>query len=66
MTLFSTARLFLPQVARTAPEAFELLSLFFARPPEQEGAYLTVRTAPVSEGDIALLFNLFSVYSREN
>jgi hypothetical protein len=66
MTLFSTARLFLPQAARTAPETFELLSLLFARPPVQEGAYLTVRTAPVNEGDIALLFNLFSVYSREN
>jgi hypothetical protein len=62
MTLFSTARLFIPR----AGASVELLSLLFARPPEQEGPYLTLRSAPLNEMDIALLFTLFSIYSGQS
>jgi hypothetical protein len=68
MTLFSTARLFIFQAGNRGgmdPETFELLSLLFARPAEQEGASLTLRSPPLDEGGVALLFNLFSVYSQE-
>jgi hypothetical protein len=61
MTLFSTARLFIPRAGDAGHS--ELLSLLFARPPEQEGPYLNLRSAPLSEEDIALLFTLFSLYS---
>jgi hypothetical protein len=61
MTLFSAARIF---IARAGDAGYpELLSLLFARPPEQEGPYLKLRSAPVNEKDIALLFTLFSIYS---
>jgi hypothetical protein len=64
MTLFSTARIF---ISRAGDAGYsELLSLLFARPPEQEGPYLKLRSAPVSEEDIALLFILFSIYSAQN
>jgi hypothetical protein len=64
MTLFSTARLF---IAGAAGEGLpELLPLLFARPPEQDGLYLVVRTAPMGEEKLALLFSLFSVYSGQN
>ena len=60
-TLFSTARIF---IARAGDAEYpELLSLLFARPPEQEGPYLKLRSAPLNEKDIALLFTLFSIYS---
>jgi hypothetical protein len=67
MTLFSTARLFIFRAGNqggTDPEIFELLSLLFSRIPEQEGVYLTLRSPPLDEERIALLFNLFSVYSQ--
>jgi hypothetical protein len=64
LTLFSTARLFIPRVENAGSS--ELLSLLFARPPEQEGPYLKLRSAPVNEEDIALLFTLFSIYSGQN
>jgi hypothetical protein len=64
MTLFSTARLFISQAGDAGYS--ELLSLLLARPPEQEGPYLNLRSAPVKEEDIALLFTLFSIYSGRN
>jgi hypothetical protein len=42
-----------------------LLSLLFTNPPSLEGAFLNLRSAPMSGKDIALLFNLFSVYSSQ-
>jgi hypothetical protein len=66
MTLFSTARLFIPQTGGDGSEISALLFLLFARPPEQEGVYLTLRTPPMGEGDIALLFNLFLVYLEQS
>jgi hypothetical protein len=72
VTLFSMARFFLAQAAQNpevqnsdASETVALLSLLFANPPSLEGAFLNLRTAPMSGGDIALLFSLFSVYSSQ-
>ena len=70
--LFSVARLFITKGA--APESTpeeKLLSLspqdaaalLFARAPEQDGQVLTLRTDALDAGRIALLFNLFSIYS---
>ncbi|MDR1637438.1 MAG: hypothetical protein LBR93_08870, partial [Treponema sp.] len=73
VTLFSMARFFLSQAAQNpdvqnggASETVALLSLLFANPPSLEGAFLNLRSAPMSGKDIALLFNLFSVYSSQN
>jgi hypothetical protein len=66
MTLFSTARLFIPQAGGDESGISALLFLLFARPPEQEGVYLTLRTPPMDEGGIALLFNLFLVYLEQS
>jgi hypothetical protein len=72
VTLFSMARFFLAQAAQNpevqnsdAAETVALLSLLFANPPTQEGAFLNLRTAPMNGRDIALLFSLFSVYSSQ-
>ncbi|MDR3174671.1 MAG: hypothetical protein LBU19_10505 [Treponema sp.] len=67
MTLFSTARIFILRSGSPGGldgETFQLLSLLFTRPMEQEGAYLTLHSPPMDEEAIALLFNLFSVYSQ--
>ncbi|MDR0670487.1 MAG: hypothetical protein LBF95_10435 [Treponema sp.] len=67
MTLLSTVRLFIVRSGTQGsldPETLELLSLLFSRPPEQEGVYLTLRSPPLDEEGIALLFTLFSVYSQ--
>jgi hypothetical protein len=66
MTLFSTARLFISGQGGAGTGISELLPLLFARLPEQEGPYLTLRTAPMRERDVALLFSLFLVYSGQN
>jgi hypothetical protein len=66
MTLFSAARLFIPRAAEAGPGAAELFSLLFSRPPEQEGPHIKLRSAPVDEEGIALLFTLFSLYSGQN
>ena len=62
---FSVARLFIQQAALDN-EGFldlEAASLLFANIPEQDEEYLTLRTGPLKTDKIALLFNLFSVYS---
>jgi hypothetical protein len=64
-TLFAYARLFLPQGGGEG-DGLDLLSLLFARTPEQDGQYLNLRTAPLTEQGVALLFKLFSVYSSQN
>jgi hypothetical protein len=64
MTLFSMARAFTGGV-RTGREAEgpeALAALLFANPPVQDGKNLTIKTAAMSEKEIALLFSLFSVY----
>lgn len=71
--LFSVARFFLqrgaipaagqdglsPDKDSLSPQ--EAAALFFANNPEQDGAFLTFRTAPLDENKIALLFAMFSV-----
>jgi hypothetical protein len=66
VTLLSAARLFLPQPGTAGEGPLDILSLLFARPPEQDGAYLNLRTAPIDERGIALLFQMFSLYSTQN
>jgi hypothetical protein len=73
VTLFSMARFFLSQAAQNpevqnseASETVALLSLLLANPPSLEGAFLNLRTAPMTGREVALLFNLFSVYSSQN
>jgi hypothetical protein len=61
-TLISMARIFASDVPGN--EGFAVLAaVFFANPPVQDGNRLNIRTAPLSEREIALLFSLFSVYS---
>jgi hypothetical protein len=69
MTLFSAARLFIFQAANQGgmdQETFELLNLIFARPAVREGASLTLYSPPLDEEGLALLFTLFSIYSRQD
>ena len=40
-----------------------LAALLFANPPVQDGRNLNLRTAVMGAEEIALLFNLFPVYS---
>ena len=64
MTLFSMARAFTggAQEGRRAEGPEALAALLFANPPVQDGKNLTIKTAAMSEQEIALLFSLFSVY----
>jgi len=66
LTLFSMARLFLHRLPddEAAGTDADLARLLFARAPEQDGEFLTLRTGPVDEQRIALLFNMFSIYSN--
>jgi hypothetical protein len=68
LTLFSTARLFVFRsggLGEMNQETLKLINILFARQAEQQGAYIILRSPPLDENDIALLFNLFSVYSQE-
>jgi hypothetical protein len=67
LTLFSTARLFVFRsggLGEMNQETLKLLNILFARQAEQQGAYIILRSPSLDENDIALLFNLFSVYSQ--
>ncbi|GHV01653.1 hypothetical protein FACS189485_00420 [Spirochaetia bacterium] len=70
VTIFSMARLFAANAAGAggiaAPSMAALAPILFANPPEQDGAFLNIRTALIDESEIALLFSLFSVYSIQN
>jgi hypothetical protein len=61
-SLLNMARLYAPAMgeAGAAPAA-----LFFANPPIQDGRNLSLKTAPLSGEEIALLFSLFSIYSDQ-
>ena len=72
LSLFSLTRLFILRGVETqkgieeegpylSPE--EAALILFANIPDQDGQYLTLRSAALNEGKIALLFNLFSLYS---
>ncbi|MDR2518899.1 MAG: hypothetical protein LBD13_05735 [Spirochaetaceae bacterium] len=43
-----------------------LAGVFFANPPEQDGVYLTIRTASLEPSGMALLLSQLSVYSTQN
>jgi hypothetical protein len=69
--LISTARLFMqrgagpagtPDGASIGPQ--EAVELLFANPPEQDGAFITLRMSPLDRNRIALLFSMFSLYSN--
>ena len=68
LSIFSIARLFMQ---RGAPEERGKLTmnpqdaaaLLFANVPQVDDAYLTIRTGTLEAEEIALLFNMFSVYS---
>ncbi|GHT65331.1 hypothetical protein FACS1894110_06950 [Spirochaetia bacterium] len=63
--LFSMARL-ASGAADTERGGAALLPILFAYPPVQDGQFLNIRTAPMDSDEIALLFDLFSVYSTQN
>jgi hypothetical protein len=62
ITLISMARIFAPGLSEADGSAV-LASALFANPPVQDGQNLNIKTAALSEKEIALLFSLFSVYS---
>jgi len=65
-TLITMARLFLGQISFTeaSGNSRDMAALFFANPPVQEEECLVIRTGPLDERSIALLFNMFSLYSN--
>jgi hypothetical protein len=75
VTLFSLARAFIAGGApdedasltatatTTATAVAALTAALFANPPVQDGQNLNIKTTVLTEKEIALLFNLFSVYS---
>jgi hypothetical protein len=65
--ILSMARLFMPSSKVTegeSPDPMTVIGALFANPPMQDGPYLTLRTGLLDEKGIALLFNMFSVYSN--
>ncbi|GHV10551.1 hypothetical protein FACS189491_00230 [Spirochaetia bacterium] len=71
VTIMSMARLFASNAAGAeglaAPSSVAgLIPILFAHPPEQDGTFLNIRTAPMDAGEIALLFGMFSIYSTQN
>ena len=71
LTLFSVARLFVMRAANTQGEVTgeplspqQAAALLFANLPELEDAYLTLRIDSLDANKIALLFNMFSIYSN--
>jgi hypothetical protein len=64
VSLINMARLFISDMAESDREA-ALGALLFANPPVQDGQNINLRTALMSEKDIALLFSAFSIYSQE-
>jgi hypothetical protein len=69
LSLISLARMFMQRgaVQQTRTGAIspqEAASLLLANAPAQDGEYLSFRTDPLSDDRIALLFEMFSVYSN--
>ena len=68
IALFSLARMFMPRDSQFEfPDAIspqEAAGMLFARNPEQDGESIIFRIGPIDEGRIALLFNMFSLYSK--
>lgn len=80
VSLFSMARLFVQRgmLQQGGPwdELFstgkgsispqEAAAMLFANSPEQDGEFLTLRISSLDPGRMALLFNMFSVYSNQS
>jgi hypothetical protein len=78
LTLFSLARMFAFNTAKDdlglagpgeVPDRTGIaaaLPVLFANPPVQDGAELTLHSGTMNSDEIALLFNIFSVYSISN
>ena len=70
VSLFTIARFFVlsglaaPAVPDGSFSPLDTAMLLFANAPEQNGEYLTIRTPSLNEDEIALLFNVFSIYSN--
>ena len=72
LALFSVARLFIqrgligqsPEWRATFMSPQEAAALLFANLPEQDEDYLTLRIASIDATRIALLFQMFSIYSE--
>ena len=69
VSLIQVARFFLSRSGTAAQgEGFggpqDMAALLFARSPEQNEDILVLRTDPIDENSIALLFNMFSVNSK--
>ena len=71
LTLFSIARLFVMRAANAQEEVAgepispqQAAALLFANAPELDDAYLTLRIDSLNVVKIALLFNMFSIYSN--
>jgi len=73
IALIAFARVFVLRIADSGAEQgeenysmspMEAAALLFAQMPEQEGEFLLMRINSLSADRVALLFNMFSVYSR--
>ena len=62
--LLSLARSFMPptQAGTEAGRMSVMAAVLFANQPVQDGQYLNIKTAALTEKEIALLFDIFSVY----
>ena len=78
LSLFSIARLFIapsrtssgsiPDAAGESASSMgpaDIAAILFANVPVQEGEFLTLHTDPMREERIALLFNMFQLYSNQ-
>lgn len=63
-SMIGMIRLFLPLLDSDAGSPGALASALFANPPEVEGAALILTSAVLESGGVALLFNMFSIYSH--
>jgi hypothetical protein len=65
-TLLAFVRAFMENPAITLDEEYRAtLYPLVANPPSQDGSALVISADPMSAGEIALLFNRFSVYSQQ-
>jgi len=74
LSLFAFARIFVGRALVPADETgegslfispMEAAAMLFANLPEQDEDFLTLRMGPLGEKQIALLFEMFSVYSNQ-
>ncbi|MDR1446590.1 MAG: hypothetical protein LBI90_06845 [Treponema sp.] len=64
LALMTMARALMPRAEGGLEGTASLASLIFANPPRQDGSAINLITSPLSSGEIALLFGMFSVSSK--